>query len=54
MFRNGPQCRQRRLEVTITFQHLGLIELIKFERLGQPEDVFGAIIPIERGFDCLC
>ncbi|WP_417267422.1 hypothetical protein [Celeribacter baekdonensis] len=48
------QCRKRRLNMAITFQHLGLVEVIEFERLGQREDVFGAIIPIERSFDCLC
>lgn len=48
------QCRKRRLKIVIAFQHIGLIEVIEFERLGQPEDVFGAITPIGRTFDCLC
>lgn len=49
MFRICAQCRKRRLKMTITFQHLALIKVVKRKRLGQPEDVFGAIISIERG-----
>lgn len=48
------QCRERRLKMAITFLHLGLTEVIEFELPGQPEDVFGAILPIERGLDRLC
>lgn len=45
----GPdgQCRNGGLQLTITVLELGLVEVVKIERLGQSEDMFSTVIADE-------
>jgi len=38
------QCRNQHLELAVAVQHLGLIDIVEFQRLGQREDMFVPVV----------